>query len=526
MDQAAAVIAARNFSKTFSGRTVLRGVDLDVHPGEIRGLVGQNGSGKSTFIKILAGFHAPDPGGSLRLRDEPVALPLQVDQPAKVGMSFVHQDLGLFERGTVMENLRVGRYRTALGWRISWRRERELTRAALARFGLDLDPDSEVASLTEVDRAMIAILRAVEQMQQAPGSGLLVLDEPTAYLPRDGVHRLFEAVRQVAAMGHGVLFVSHRLEEVKQITDRVTVLRDGGVVGTADTASVEESDLISMILGFSLSELYPTPHETTGEVVASVSDLAGQGVHDVCLTLRQGEIVGLTGLLGMGHERVPYLLFGAEPATAGSLELQGRTYDLREMTARRAIRAGLALLPGNRQRDGGAPLATASENMTLVTLGRYFSGWLRHGREEQDVLRLMDGFQVRPSEPERPFSTFSGGNQQKALLAKWFAVAPKVLLMHEPTQGVDVGARKQIFRQIRDQADAGTCILIASVEYEDLAHLCDWVMVFRRGRPSSELHGDALTHERIVEQCFRDVHALSVAAKEGKERRELDADDR
>lgn len=526
MDQVSAVVAARSFSKTFSGRTVLRGVDLDVHPGEIHGLVGQNGSGKSTFIKILAGFHPPDPGASLRVRGEPVALPLQVDQPAKVGMSFVHQDLGLFERGTVMENLRVGRYRTAFGWRISWRRERDLTNAALARFGLEFDPDSEIASLSEVDRAMITIVRAVEQMQQGPGGGLLVLDEPTAYLPRDGVRRLFEAVRQVAAMGHGVLFVSHRLEEVKEITDRVTVLRDGAVVGTVDTASVEEHNLISMILGFSLSELYPTPHEATGEVVASVRGLAGQGVEDVSLTLRRGEIVGLTGLLGMGHERVPYLLFGAEPATAGWLELEGRTYDLREMTPRQAIRAGLALLPGNRQRDGGAPLATAAENMTLVTIGKYFSGWLRHAQEEQDVLRLMDGFQVRPPEPDRPFSTFSGGNQQKTLLAKWFAAAPKVLLMHEPTQGVDVGARKQIFRQIREQADAGACILIASVEYEDLAHMCDWVMVFRRGRPSSELYGDTLTYERIVEQSFRDVHALSAATKEGTKRSVLDADDR
>lgn len=496
------VLAARGFSKTFAGRTVLRDVDLDVLPGEVHGLVGQNGSGKSTFIKILAGYHAPDPGASLRIRGEPVPLPLGTEDPSKLGISFVHQDLGLFELGSVLENLRVGRYETGFAWRISWRRERQLAQEALARFGLDLDPDQPLSSLPEVERAMVAIIRALERVGEVR-RGLLVLDEPTAYLPRDSVDRLFATIRRVAATGFGVLFVTHRLEEVFAITDRVTILRDGHVVDTASTSALTESDLVARILGFLLDSLYPEPHRVEGEAVLVAREVSGAGVRDFSLELRRGEVVGLTGLLGMGHERVPYLLFGAEPASKGSVWIDGREWDLRSFSPFRAIASGLALLPGNRLRDGGVGVATARENITLPTVARYLSGgFIRDGAEKRDVLQLMDQFQVNPGEPERLFATFSGGNQQKGLVAKWFATQPKVLLLHEPTHGVDVGARQQIFRHIRSGAEQGMGILISSVDYEDLAHLCDRVIVFRHGQPSAELHGADLTRERILERCY------------------------
>jgi ribose transport system ATP-binding protein len=502
-DKRAPILSARAFSKTFSGRAVLRSVDLDVARGEIHGLVGQNGSGTSTFIKILAGYHAPDPGASLAIRGEQVSLPLRPGEPATRGIAFVHQDLGLFEAGSVLENLRVGRHETGFGWRISWRRERAAARSALSDFGLDIDPRTPISALSDVQRAMVAIIRALDQVGSV-GDGLLVLDEPTSYLPRDSAEVLFSAMRRAAEMGFGVIFVSHRLAEVLAVTHRVTVLRDGAAVETTATSSLSERALITRMLGFTLDDLYPESHRSEREIVLSAQDVSGPNVHGFSIDVHQGEIVGLTGLLGMGHEQVPYLLFGAEQADSGSIVVDGDSHDLRSLSPLKAMDLGLALLPANRHRDGGVATATAAENLTLPTLPSYFSnGLLRQRREHAQVRQFMRDFDVRPLESRRQFATFSGGNQQKILIAKWFATGPRVFLLHEPAQGVDVGAKKQIFQHIRDAADAGMSVLFATVEYEDLAHLCDRVYVFRHGRVVSELHGAGLTHERIAEQCLR-----------------------
>jgi ribose transport system ATP-binding protein len=496
------VVSARGFGKSFGARPVLSDVDLDVLPGQVHGLLGQNGSGKSTFIKILAGYHHPAEGGTLRVRGTEHQLPLQPTDPRQLGFSFVHQDLGLIDRATVVENMRIGRYDTGFGWRIPWSKERRLVRESLARVGLEVQPDTLVSELRPVDRAMVAILRALEELRAVP-RGLLVLDEPTAYLPRDGVDRLFTAVREAARAGHGILFVTHRLEEVHAITDHVTILRDGRVVESAPTSSLDEQALIERILGFALDQLYPEPHDRGAELTARIDHLSGSMVHDFSLSLRRGEIVGLTGLVGMGYEQVPYLLFGAEKALSGEISVGKRNLDARRITPPAAMAAGMALLPADRGRDGGVANATVSENVTLATLGRYYDGGLlRRRRERRQVGGLLDEFEVRPPEPNRSFWTLSGGNQQKALLAKWFETGPRLFLLHEPTQGVDVGARKQIFRQMRDAAESGVSFLFVSSEYEDLANLCDRVVIFRHGRPVSELHGNALTHERILEQCF------------------------
>lgn len=509
------IIALNNFSKTFAGRTVLRAVDLSVRAGEIHGLLGQNGSGKSTLIKILAGFHHPDAGAVLSVRGRQVALPLRPGEPRIHGMSFVHQDLGLSPSMTVLENLRVGRYRTHVGWRVNWRDERRLVREGLQRFGVRADPDELVSSLGEVDRAMVAIVRAFEELRESEG-GLLVLDEPTPYLPRDGVDRLFASVRDVAAHGVGVLFVTHRLEEVKALTDNVSVLRDGELVATTTTASLSESALIELILGFALDDLYPAPHDPQADTLLSVRGVASDEVEDFSTSIHCGEIVGFTGLLGMGWERIPYVLFGADRSAAGTVDIDGCSYDLRNFTPAKAMSLGFALLPANRLRDGGLPDATVAENLTLPTVDAFFSrGFLRRRRELRRVSELLQEFDVRPPDPERLFSTLSGGNQQKVLVAKWLETKPRVLLLHEPTQGVDVGARTQIFARIREVADEGTSVLLASGEYEDLAHLCDRVIIFRNGRSVAQLHGSALTVERMVEQSFRDDHLGVPAAMTG-----------
>jgi ribose transport system ATP-binding protein len=497
------VLSARNFSKTFSGKRVLRNVDLDILPGEIHGLVGPNGSGKSTFIKILAGYHPPDEGAALSVAGKHVAFPLAPGESQLLVLSFVHQDLGLVPEMTVLENLRVRNFATGFGWRIRWRRERQQVREALQPFGLEhISPDAEIRSLRDVERAQVAIIRALERLKGLT-QGALVLDEPTAYLPRDSVNHLFDDVRAVAAAGIGILFVTHRLEEVRALTDRVTILRDGERIETAETNSLSERDLIDRILGRTLGELYPHPHDMQGEVTLKARNVSGSTIHSFCVDLHRGEIVGLTGLLGMGHEQVPHLLFGSLRAERGEISLRGRDYDLRRMSPRDAIAAGIALLPEDRLREASAQAATVTENVTLTTLRSYFiRRLLRHRRERHGVADLLREFQVTPPEPRRVFAKLSGGNQQKALLAKWFADQPDVLLLEEPTHGVDIGAKKQIFQKIRDLAQAGGGIILASVEYKDLAYLCDRVLVFRDGHVVAELAGSDLTEERIVEQSY------------------------
>ena len=486
---------------------MLRDVDLAVYPGEVHGFVGQNGSGKSTFIKILSGYHAPDSGSSLYVGEREVPLPVPPGGALRSGMSFVHQDLGLADTMTVLETLRLGRYETKPGWRIPWASERQIVSRALERFGIEASPDAAIGSLSEVDRAMVAILRALDSLRSHE-FGLLVLDEPTAYLPRDGVDRLFAAVREAAAQGFGILFVSHRLEEVLAITDTVSVLRDGRLVGTHPTRDLTEDTLIEKILGFSLGDLYPEPHQPQGDVLMSVRGLSGSKVRDFSFDLRVGEIVGLTGLLGMGFDQVPYLLFGATQATEGRLQLGGQDVAIGQITPKESIRSGVVLLPANRLRDGSVGAATVSENITLPTLSKYYDrGFLRRNRERARVRGLLDRFHVVPPEPEREFATLSGGNQQKGLVAKWFETQPKVLFLHEPTQGVDVGAKREIFSNIRDAVAGGASAIVASTEYEDLAHLCDRVIVFRDACAVSELTGTALTEQRIVEQCFREQGA-------------------
>jgi ribose transport system ATP-binding protein len=493
-------LQATGLSKSFGGVRVLHEVDLTVKAGEIHALVGSNGSGKSTLIKILSGYHVPDPGGTLKVRGEEVSLPVAPDRATKVGLSFVHQDLGLIPQLSVLENLRVGRFESHPGFRISWRQERATVRAALARFDLDVSPDAKVERLSSVERVLLAMVRAFSDLESAPG-GVLVLDEPTAYLPRDGVDRLFAAVRRTAQEGAGVIFVSHRLEEIGQLCHSVTVLRDGHHVGTRETAGLTEPELVRMIVGEDITTRTYRPR-SDGEAILRTSAVSGEVATEVSFELRRGEVLGLTGLMGMGHEELPYLLFGAQDG-AGEIELDGERIPLGELTPRRAMAAGVALLPGDRQRTSGAQSLSVAENVTLPTIERFFKGgFLRPKRERAHVLDVLHQYDVRPAAPVRKLGTLSGGNQQKALVAKWLEREPMIFLMHEPVQGVDVSAREEIARVIADIAARGGSVLLSSCEYEDLARICGRVLVFRHGRVASELSGDELTKERLIERCY------------------------
>jgi ribose transport system ATP-binding protein len=500
-------LEARGLTKSFGGTQALRGVDLTLFPGEVHGLLGENGSGKSTLIKILAGFHAPD-AGVLRIDGEEVRLPLATGQFRELGLSFVHQHLGLVESLSVLENLRVADIASSRSrFGISWRSERARARETFERYGLRLDPRAIVGELKPVERALLAIVRAIEENRSVGrGHGVLVLDEPTVFLPREGIERLFALIRDAAAAGASILFVSHDLDEVRDITDRVTVLRDGALVGTVVTAETSETRFVEMIIGRQLAAMAEFEHHDLSQkrVGASVSGLTGATVHDVSLDLHEGEVVGVTGLIGSGFDEIPYLLYGARPARSGRLVVGGEALELSQLRPPEAIAAGLVLIPADRPNDGCVPSLPVSENLALAVLDRYFNGIaLDVRRTRRATAALMGEFDVRPNDPSLPYGALSGGNQQKALLAKWLQTEPRLLLLDEPTQGVDVGARQQIYELIRRAAeDRGMYVVCASSDHEQLATICDRVIVFGRGRVWRELVGAELTKDRIVEQCY------------------------
>ncbi|MBN9623320.1 MAG: sugar ABC transporter ATP-binding protein, partial [Actinobacteria bacterium] len=313
--------------------------------------------------------------------------------------------------------------------------------------------------------------------------------------------------------GFGVIFVTHRLDEVLALTSRVSVLRDGNLVADRATEEFDERSLIESILGFQLDELYPeAAGQASHETVFSARDVRSREVGPVSFDAGRGEVLGLTGLLGMGWEQILYMLFGADEQATGSIEVDGESHDLFGLDPVQAVEAGMALLPADRQQNSGVGEASVQENLTLTTLRKYFRGGaLRLRSEARDAAAMLEEFDVRPPDPKRRLATLSGGNQQKVLLAKWFAGEPSIFLMHEPTQGVDIGAKKQIFGRIRSAAESGVSVIIASAEYEDLVHICDRIIVFRDGLASAELRAEGLTQERLIDQCFREPEAAGSA---------------
>jgi len=485
-------------------------VSLEIRPGEIHGLLGENGSGKSTLIKVLAGFHDPDTG-TLSINGQDVPLPLGPGRFQDLGFAFVHQDLGLIPSLTVLENLRLPYFASAHRPWLQWQQLHRDARTVLQSYGIPINTRARVGNLAPVERSMLAIVRAIESLG-AGTSTLLVLDEPTVYLPQREVETLFRLVHQVAQGGTGVLFVSHDLDEVLEICDRITVLRDGRLVDTVDAHDLTKSSLVRLIIG---REHTPAPVRVAEPeaarlarpLAAKVERVSGDVLNDVSFTVESGEIVGATGLAGSGFQELPYVLYGAPPHGVGSLVLgDGRTVDLARLRPNQAVDAGVILVPGNRQVDGCVQTLSVSENISVPTIARFFKGArLRHRAERSATRDLLHRFGVRPPEPNLRVGNLSGGNQQKVLLAKWLQISPRLLLFDEPTQGVDVGAREEIFAILRGETDRGAGVICASSDHEQLATICDRVLVFARGRIVKELRGEDITKEEITLQCLMSI---------------------
>ena len=490
-----AALTVRGLSKRFGAIEALQDVDLDVAAGEVHGLLGANGSGKSTLIKILAGYHAPD-AGSISVAGDQVSLPVTTTQ----GLAIIHQELGLVEGMTVLENLGVNvGYGTRALLPVRSRAERRVYREIFDSLGVELDFDKTVASLTPAERALLAVARAMRVIRGGQAHRLFVLDEPTTYLPRPEANRVTALMRSVAQLGIGVLFVSHRLKEVMATTDTFTVLRDGKVVGGGVTATTSEREIIRAILGRDLAGSYPDKVGQASErdPVLVVEDLSGPRVQRVTFSAYAGEVLGVTGLSGMGQDELSYIIAGALPQSGGRVRVNGA--DITGRKPREILGLGAVLIPSDRQRHGGWMAGTAQENISLPVIADFFRrGVLRSRRERDHCLELMNRFDVRPPMPENPLRSFSGGNQQKIVLSKWLQLQPKLVLLDEPTQGVDAGARTQILSIVTELAAQGSCVIIFSGDHEQLAAVCHRVLVMSQGSISAELTDDQVTEDWLL----------------------------
>lgn len=498
-------LSVDDVSKTFGRYRALRDVHLDVLPGEVHGLIGQNGSGKSTLAKILTGYHPADPGGRVLVDGEPLRLPVRPLEARRRGLAVVHQSLGLVADLTVVENLRVGRFRAnRVSRAIRWREEREDAAAVLERLGRPVPLDVPVGALTEEERATVAIARALQDADA--GRGIIIFDESTRSLTRKSLEHFYELVDGVVATGTSVLLITHHLEEVLQATDRVTVLRDGVVVERGvPTAELTERDLVRAVMGRPVEALTArgttgTPGRGAGTVV--VRGVTGAVATGVDLDVAPGEIVGVTGLAASGHDELPYLLTGARRARAGTLRVGSTTLDLTRTDSAGAMAAGVALVPERRTDEGLALDLTVADNISLARRrSRPAVLPLERGAEAAVVTEWVHALDVRPPDPSRTVGQLSGGNQQKVLLAKWLATRPTLLVLHEPTQAVDVGARRVITSAIRRAAEDGCAVLVSGTDETELALLCDRVVVFREGGAAEELCGD-VTPDDIVHAVF------------------------
>jgi ribose transport system ATP-binding protein len=501
------VLRIDGLHKNFGGIKALDNVSLTVRHGEVHGLLGQNGSGKSTLIKILSGFYDADGEPQIIIDGRRVTLPVGPDALRERRVSFVHQHLGLLPSLTVLENLLLLDLAIEDRWLMDWGAEARRARELFERYDLPLDPMSPLSRLSPVERAQLAIVRAFDQLRRSRAErarGLLVLDEPTPFLPAHDVETLFKLVREIVADGASVIFVSHDIDEVLKITDRATVLRDGKVAGVFETAAMTKAEVIRLIVGRHVDlETMRPPAKTLSQPSLSIAGLSGGAIGSFSVTLRPGEVVGLTGLIGSGYSNVIYMTFGATPAESGTLNIGRDRVDLSDMSPRRAIGMGCILIPGDRL-AGTIPSLTVCDNVNQPVLARVSRAWaLAQAALVQNASILANRFDVRPRDPMRLLGALSGGNQQKALLAKWFQTLPRLILLDEPTQGVDVGARAQVFEAIEVVVRSGAAVLCASSDYEQLTAICDRVLVFSHGAVTEDLAGDKINKSAIAQACYR-----------------------
>ena len=486
------LLDVRRVSKSFGGNKVLDNVSFGVGRGEIVALLGHNGSGKSTLVKILAGAYSLDAGE------------IQRGETGDVELHFIHQTLGLIPSLTVAENLDLGLSHPWGGLApVRRAEERRRLQGLLTKFGVKFSPDALVSALTAADRTIVAIVRALAGWKE--GAHVLVLDEPTATLHGEEIGILKSAVRTVAAEGAGVIYITHRLGEAEELADRALVLKNGVKILEEARGAFNHDSLVRAIAGADVGKRSRRAAPPRGSALLEVRGLAGASLRNATFHAREGEILGVSGLVGSGMERLNGAVFGAFPASAGVVLVEGSPVALG--SPRSAMASGVAYVPADRRARGSVGHFSARENLTLARLQDVSRPWgaLHRGLERREALAWMERLRVTPrGRIEQAFDLFSGGNQQKIVLAKWLRTKPRVLLVDEPTQGVDAGAQTEIYELLIEAARAGAAVVVASSDTKELAQICDRALVMRDGVVSAELSGDEINESALISAVIDD----------------------
>ncbi len=488
----APVVELAAIGKSFPGVRALNGVHFDVRAGEVHALLGENGAGKSTLIKILSGVYQPD-DGDIRIDGGKVQFNSPHDAQ-RAGIATIYQELLLFPELTVAENIFMGHAPRKRWGALDWRAMRDQARGFLSSLDIhDLDVNAIVGSLTVGNRQRVEIAKALSQ-----NARVLIMDEPTAALTEHDVGRLFHIVRLLRERGVGVVYISHRLEEIFVVADRVTVLRDGEYVATNPVGETDHDDLINMMVGRRIENLFPKLEAKLGEPVLKVDNLTrAPTTFDVSLSVRAGEIVGLAGLVGSGRSELAQIIFGITPAERGEIRLNGRVVRITSPGDAKAL--GIAYVPEDRGLQGLVRPMLLVENVSMAVLSRIARGpFIDRGAENALARKSIDKFNIRTSSARQVVNKLSGGNQQKVVLSKWLAGDPRVLIMDEPTRGIDVGAKFELHRLMSELAQAGLAILMISSELPEILGMSDRILVMREGRVVAEFTREAASQEAIA----------------------------
>ncbi|MFZ6029831.1 MAG: sugar ABC transporter ATP-binding protein [Chloroflexota bacterium] len=485
------ILELKKITKRFSGVEVLHEVSFALQAGEVHALLGENGAGKSTLVKVITGVHSPD-GGEIFANGQAVSFS-SPREARQAGIAAIYQELSLFPDLDVAENIFVGRQPTAATGRIDWRMLYGEAERLLSSLGVHLDLRQKARRLSIAQQQMVEIARAFSM-----NARILIMDEPTSSLTVNEVADLFRLVRRLREDGTAIVFISHRLEELYELADRVTVLRDGAYVATRSMQEVDREELIRLMVGRTVSNLFPKQDVPAGEVVLEVEGLARTGIFEgIDFALRRGEILGLAGLVGAGRTDVARAIFGVEPATSGKIRVLGQA--VRITSPQQAIDLGLAYVPEDRQRHGLIPPMDIVANTSLVTLGTYaHHGWLRNAAERRAAFDGVRRMEVRASHIWQKACELSGGNQQKVVLAKWLLSQPRILILDEPTRGIDVGTKAAVHALMSQLAAEGMAILMISSELPEVLGMSDRVIVMREGRITGHFTRAEATQEKII----------------------------
>ena len=493
------LVQIQNIRKSFGGVHALREVTFGIAAAEVHALCGENGAGKSTLIKVLCGVHVPDEG-SISFNGAPLHFG-DVRKSEHAGIAVIHQESAAFLDLDAVDNIFVGREIRGGPLMLNRREMEKQARDLLARLGEDFDPRVPLSRRTVAQRQMVAMARALSHECK-----LLIMDEPTAALSRRETETLFTIVKKLKSEGVAILYVSHRMEEIYQLADRITVFRDGRWICTEAAGDLPRAAMIQKMVGREINEKDrpPANTEASAPVVLRAKNLSGSRFSDVSFEVRSGEIVGLSGLVGAGRSEVSRAIFGIDPLESGSVEINGSP--LKTGDVQHAISAGIALVPEDRQHEGLVLPMTIGENITMAILKELTSGpFIAASREDNTSRRLIKELTVKTPGPELPVNALSGGNQQKVVLAKWLATKPKLLILDEPTKGVDVGAKAEVYRLVRELATNGMAVLMISSDLPEVLQMSDRILVMCEGHLRGELRGDTATQEAVLALALPDL---------------------